>query len=187
MWIDYEKSKKAVERDLYACRDYILKGYFSIGQFYENDGLSIGYLISHYHNRFNPSCGAYMKIPSGSHDEDPNLQKLLDQDEQEEWLENVVRAINHLEKEQREVIIYHYLKGYSLNALKAGITERMHHIKISKSHEKNRKALLVLLLYRKDCLVPYEDDINDKAIVLYKVGGFNFVIKKKHGKTGRRS
>lgn len=186
MWIDYEKSKKAVERCLYTCRDYMLKGYFTIENFgHLRNDLSLGIVSAHYQNRFSTSSDGFKKLETGSYKGNQNLRKLLDQEEQMEWFRNVIEAVNKLDGKYREIIIYHYLKGYSLNELKEGVIEEGIEIKISKAYEKNNAAIMKLMIYLDDCLIPYvgEIDIN-KLTIKHKVGAINFVKKKMQNTEG---
>ncbi len=114
MWIDYEKSKKAVVNDLYTCRDYILKGYFTI---IHTSHIEI---IAHFENRLS-SSGAFLSIGAEKQCSDKNMRMLLAQEEQTIWLNHILQAIDKLPEIYREIIIYHYLQGYSLASLKNGI------------------------------------------------------------------
>ncbi len=178
MWIDYKKSKRAVERKLYTCRDYVLKGYFSIKSEDDGDGIYLGLVIPHYQNRF-ANSSPVAQIGSSSNKENKNLKKLLNQEEQYEWLATVIKSINKLDGKYREVIIYHYLKGYTLSQLKKGVVEHNNEIKIVKSHDKNRIAIMKLMLYMDDCLVPYDETDINQLVIKDKIGAINFVEKKK--------
>lgn len=172
MWIDYEKSKKAVVNDLYTCRDYILKGYFTI---IHTPHIEI---IPHFENRLSLS-GAFLSIGAEKQCSDKNMRMLLAQEEQIIWLNHILQAIDKLSGIYREIIIYHYLQGYSLASIKNGINENGKEIKVSKPYEKNEQALLKIMVLLDECLVAYTGEINMNDIkIKYKVGAMNFVVKK---------
>lgn len=174
MWIDYQKSKKAVERNLYLCRDYILRGYFSI-----DDKLTVK---SHFTERFSESAGSYLQISGNNSSENKLLNKLFEQAEQLAFIENILDNLIKLDTSHRQVIIYHYLKGYSLNDIKLGFYDKAsgNHIKISKANEKNREALYKLMIFMDDCLIPFVGNIDTNEVsIKHKAGAINFVVKRK--------
>ncbi len=173
MWIDYEKSKKAVVNDLYACRDYILKGYFTIKHTPHIE------IIPHFENRLS-SSGAFLNIGAEKQCSDKNMRMLLAQEKQIIWLSHILETIDKLSGTYRDVIIYHYLQGYSLAALKNGINENGKEIKVTKPYAHNEQSLLKIMILLDEYLVAYTGEINmNKIKIKYKVGAMNFVVKRK--------
>ncbi len=173
MWIDYEKSKKAVERTLYTCRDYILKGYFDI-----DDRLNVH---EHFSERFSSGSGAFINIMSDSKgSQNLLLENLQLQEDQIEWISKVIKAIKSLKIQYQKIIIYHYLKGYNLTSLKSGIIENGKIVKINKPNQKNSEALQKLMLLLNNCLIAYTKEVDmNKLIIKFKSGTANFVTEKK--------
>lgn len=168
MWIDYDRSKRAVERNLNALRDYVLKGYFTITDDFKFD--------SDFSSRFELS-GSFVQMGGNSSGSCLLIKKLSDEQDQIEWIASMIESIQKLGKKEQEVILYHYLKGISLSALKIGI-DSPYPKKISKANERNKDAIEKLMIYFDDCLIPYHGDLNNIKIIK-KVGAINFVKKNK--------